>query len=527
MKQKILTFILMMSALWISHRGFAYDFEVDGICYTVTSFEDFVVTVDGLNSSLSGIVELPSSVTYNNKTFRVTSILSAKGADIESVIIPVSITTIYGGAFSSTSIKYLDIPDNVVSVGRNCFKECKNLESIRISRNVSVLQTRLFKDCTNLKEVEWHPLNSSKIEDESFENCSSLKSFTIPSTCSEVGNGDNRYYIIAFQNCSSLDTLIIEDGTGELMFVSENRKDNPNSTTYVHYGEFQGCPIKYLYLGRSYNVKTNEKVWECWPRFSPNDLIIGDGVQTLATCPDYKKSIVIGKSYKGKLYSDKELEYIKIRQSTPPQATGFSNYIYINTILYVPKGAKSIYESTDIWKNFWNIQEFEDEGIEVDIKKCANPTIGYSSGKLSFVCETEDAICQTSITDNDIKTHRGNEIQLSATYVINVYATKAGYENSDTVTATLCWIDQQPAMEGISNDISQIPARAVLIQSQGGMLTIQGVEDGANIAVYTVSGQIVGLTKANGNHASFATNIKKGEVAIIKIGEKSVKVVMQ
>ena len=59
------------------------------------------------------------------------------------------------------------------------------------------------------------------------------------------------------------------------------------------------------------------------------------------------------------------------------------------------------------------------------------------------------------------------------------------------------------------------------------MLTIQGVDDGSQIAVYTISGQMVGSTKANGNQASLATNIKKGEVAIIKIGEKSVKVVMQ
>jgi hypothetical protein len=57
-------------------------------------------------------------------------------------------------------------------------------------------------------------------------------------------------------------------------------------------------------------------------------------------------------------------------------------------------------------------------------------------------------------------------------------------------------------------------------------LTIQGVEDGTDIAVYKVSGQMVFSTKANGNQTSVATNFKKGEVAIIKIGEKSVKVVM-
>ena len=170
---------------------------------------------------------------------------------------------------------------------------------------------------------------------------------------------------------------------------------------------------------------------------------------------------------------------------------------------------------------------FDFDDIEVEVKKCAKPTINYSNGKLSFVCETEDAICQASITDTDIKTYSGNEIQLGVTYFINVYATKAGYENSETVTATLCWIEQQPMMEGVTNNISQIPAKAMLIHCQGGMLTIYGVDEGSDIAVYTVSGQMVGSIRANGNQAVLTTNIKKGEVAIIKIGEKSVKVVMQ
>ncbi len=91
----------------------------------------------------------------------------------------------------------------------------------------------------------------------------------------------------------------------------------------------------------------------------------------------------------------------------------------------------------------------------------------------------------------------------------------------------MCWIDQQPTPEDITNNISHIPARAVLIQSRDGILTIQGVDDGSNIAVYNISGQMVGSTRANGNQASAAINIKKGEVAIIKIGEKSIKVVMQ
>jgi hypothetical protein len=50
---------------------------------------------------------------------------------------------------------------------------------------------------------------------------------------------------------------------------------------------------------------------------------------------------------------------------------------------------------------------------------------------------------------------------------------------------------------------------------------------GKDVVIYTVSGQIVGSTKGNGNQISLITNIKKGEIAIIKIGEKTLKTVMQ
>ena len=80
--------------------------------------------------------------------------------------------------------------------------------------------------------------------------------------------------------------------------------------------------------------------------------------------------------------------------------------------------------------------------------------------------------------------------------------------------------------------VSEAAGRVVSINSctiQGGdgVVNISGVDDSTSIAVYTVSGQLVGITKANGNQASLSTNIKKGEIAIIKIGEKSVKCLMQ
>ena len=52
-----------------------------------------------------------------------------------------------------------------------------------------------------------------------------------------------------------------------------------------------------------------------------------------------------------------------------------------------------------------------------------------------FECETEDAICNSTITDTDIKSYTSNEVQLNVTYNISVYATKEGYKDSEVAKA--------------------------------------------------------------------------------------------
>ena len=190
--------------------------------------------------------------------------------------------------------------------------------------------------------------------------------------------------------------------------------------------------------------------------------------------------------------------------------------------LYVPATLLSEYKSTDIWKNFGYIYS-----ITEGSGKCSKPTILYSNGKIVFNCETEGAECVAAISDTDIKTHYGNEISLTATYIVSVYATATGYENSDVATATICWIDANPKTEGIENGIAQVRANAVLIQSHDGTINIAGVADGTDIAVYTSAGMVVGSAKVSCSSTSIPTGLRNGEIAIVKIGNKSVKVVMK
>ena len=211
----------------------------------------------------------------------------------------------------------------------------------------------------------------------------------------------------------------------------------------------------------------------------------------------------------------------------------FSQNTFNNATLYVPKGTIEKYKATGGWKDFFFIEEGVGPGGDTpqpptpEPQKCEKPTISYENGKLTFSCATEGATCQYSITDTDIKAGSGNEVQLTATYNISVYATKSGYENSETATATLCWIDQQPKTEGITNGIANIPAQAVLIQSEGGSIKVQGVDEGTQVNVYGINGTQAGSAISQSGAATINTNLQPGSIAIVKIGQKSVKVVIK
>ena len=137
---------------------------------------------------------------------------------------------------------------------------------------------------------------------------------------------------------------------------------------------------------------------------------------------------------------------------------------------------------------------------------------------MSFTSETEGVEYVATINDNDVKTHYGSEISLTATYTVSVYATATGYENSDVTTATLCWLDAEPRTEGMTNDILASSGNAILIQSNNGTLNIQGAAEDACISIYTTSGMMVGSAKSVGTSTSISTGLKNGEIAIVKIG---------
>lgn len=121
--QKLWVFVAMLCTL-ISAS--AYDFEVDGIYYNISSEanKEVSVTYKTKNyNSYSGVVNIPASVSYSGDTYTVKSIgqyAFYKCESLQSVTIPNSVSTIGTYAFGDcTSLESLTIGSGVTNIGSN------------------------------------------------------------------------------------------------------------------------------------------------------------------------------------------------------------------------------------------------------------------------------------------------------------------------------------------------------------------------------------------------------------------------
>jgi len=66
-----------------------------------------------------------------------------------------------------------------------------------------------------------------------------------------------------------------------------------------------------------------------------------------------------------------------------------------------------------------------------------------------------------------------------------------------------------------------------LTHSRISNITIQGAAEGTPIAVYDIGGKQYDSTIAGKDRTSITTSLQPGSVAIVKIGEKSIKVLLK
>ncbi|MBD5280418.1 MAG: leucine-rich repeat protein [Bacteroides sp.] len=212
MKQYLKKLVMSIAMLLTLTSAYAYDFEVDGIYYEVTSFTDLTCKVVSGDNKYEGDVTIPSEVSFNSRTLRVTEIGDKafyECSSLTSVVIPDSVTEIGDYAFSRCgSLTSVVIPDSVTVIGNSAFRNCSSLTSVVIGNSVTVIGDSAFRNCSSLTSVVI-PDSVTEIWGYAFDGCSSLTSVVIPDSVTVIGSS-------AFYGCSSLTSLVIPDSVTKI-----------------------------------------------------------------------------------------------------------------------------------------------------------------------------------------------------------------------------------------------------------------------------------------------------------------------
>ena len=167
-------------------------------------------------------------------------IISFRNQNIESYVIPSSVTSIGDWAFSGcSSLSNIVIPSSVTSIGNGAFSDCCSLSNIVIPSSVTSLGNRAFEDCSSLSNIVI-PSSVTSIGNDAFSKCSSLSNIVIPSSVTSIGDS-------AFLGCSSLSKIVIPSCVikiGNGAFYSCRSLSEiviPSSVTSIDYGAFSDC----------------------------------------------------------------------------------------------------------------------------------------------------------------------------------------------------------------------------------------------------------------------------------------------
>lgn len=281
---------------WASNISM-YNIDDDGVKWIYRYLKDTnsmcITSVSGYGQN----VTVPTYVSYNNTNVPVTHLENAfNSADITSVTLPATLTTIGNHAFSYSKLPIIEIPASVTSIGYGAFQNCYDLTSVTFAPNSALQTIGDFAFASN--EYNYDGNSESK-----------LTFIELPATVTSIGNG-------AFQYCRKLKNVTLAANSQLNSIGSE---------------AFRGC----------YNI-------------TDFDL---SKVQTIGsyafyganlTSVDISSALSIGNNAFGGYAGGEPL--FTINNVTP--ATIESEAFSSNSIFLVPGTAVNTYKSANIWSNY-------------------------------------------------------------------------------------------------------------------------------------------------------------------------------
>ena len=379
---------MMMLSLQAMAQDFSYTYQGKILYYNITSGN--TVEVVGVFTAYGGYfgVVIPSTVTYNGTTYRVTSIGGSAFRNcglLTSVTIPNSVTSIGGSAFSGCSgLTSVTIPNSVTSIGDYVFSNCSGLTSINVASGnthyssidgvlYNYVQDTLIQ-CPGAKTSVTIGNNVTSIGNSAFFGCSGLGSVTIPTGVTSIGEG-------AFGGCSGLTSVTIPNSVtsiGDTAFRGCSGLTSvilPNSLTSIGSSAFSGCSgLTSVTIPNSVTSIGVGAFSGCSGLVS---VVIGDGITNIGSslfenCPNLTY-LTIGRSVEsignGAFLNCTLLSQITSLATVPPEIGGIEAFPYPNfCTVTVPCGSLAAYTTpTCRWNIFFPQRITESLAFELSV----------------------------------------------------------------------------------------------------------------------------------------------------------------
>ena len=397
--------LALLTCLSCALGASAYNFVSNGIYYNTTGTNTVEVTYKDTNyNCYAGNMTVPSTVTYNGKTYTVKTIGASAfrgSTGLTSVIIPNTVTTIGNDAFNGCNVmEKITIGSGVTSIGSQAFTGCLNLSPVTcLATTPPTIQSNTFsswgyyatlrvpKGRKSAYQTANYWKNFQTIEELPYDFVSGgiYYSITGTNTVEVTHDGSNNTY----RGSVSIPSTVANGGTtylvtaiGEKAFyycTALTSVDIPISVTIIRDVAFAYCrSLPSVTIPNSVTTICQQAFRECNALTSvtiPNSVTTIDN-NAFSTCQNLTEvTIGCGVTSIGEFafYYNDALLTVTCKAMTPPtiQSTSFHDVAVSDGTLYVPSGRKSAYQAANYWKNFTTINElhydFEKDGIYYNI----------------------------------------------------------------------------------------------------------------------------------------------------------------
>ena len=370
------------------------------------------------NASFKGMSSL-EYVTLGDKAGVYVDIIFA-GTGIHEVHLPYAVTICDSCFTDCEELSIIELGDNIISIGAKAFDNTAYLNNQQFESGIKYIDeyavlydflsdTIRVKDGTKLliealcynSPYSIPPLNEvllpnslQYIGDYCFSR-NNLNSIILPDSLVSIGRGAFQMTKLSSISIPASVMSISQYAFSSINYLNSVRFEDGENILNLGKNEFESGVPKGIF-GDSYNIK---KAYI--GRVLSYDTLYGYGpfTQYGTGTNSQLTEVEIGpyvNHFESRLfYKNPNITSVKVNRDVPPTNPWFESNVYTAATLHIPDGSKSVYQETDVWKNFINIIEDSILATSIELDETSAELTEGETLQLTVTVLPEDATDKT------------------------------------------------------------------------------------------------------------------------------------